>query len=280
MIIRGTMSSCLEAPHAFVVGCHAWRSSSSDGGRRRQSRDRRRRCSSDARAWRSCFGLLASIETSCSMRHSSKSWNRCTAAVEQASRRCRRHSMRYAQPPGSRCCSSRASRKALMANGTTPHRRPMRCRCLSISLSRWRHGSSTVCRSKLQRHRLNLRAMTVTCPAGEVEPISIGSTVELNAMACDRCALREQCTTAAPGTGRSVQISDDERLQQRLGKRIATPKGREQLRERVQVEHKLAHIGQRQGRRARYFGVRANRYDLRRASSIQSLETTQRKMAA
>lgn len=128
--------------------------------------------------------------------------------------------------------------------------------------------------------RLNLRAMTVTCPAGEVEPISIGSTVEFNAMACDRCALREQCTTAAPGTGRSVQISDDERLQQRLRKRIATPKGRERLRERVQVEHKLAHLGQRQGRRARYFGVRANLYDLRRASSIQNLETTQRKMAA
>ena len=128
--------------------------------------------------------------------------------------------------------------------------------------------------------RLNLRAMTVTCPAGEVEPISIGSTVEFNAMACDRCALREQCTTAAPGTGRSVQLSDDERLQQRLRKRIATPKGRERLRERVQVEHKLAHLGQRQGRRARYFGVRANLYDLRRASSIQNLETTQRKMAA
>jgi len=77
-----------------------------------------------------------------------------------------------------------------------------------------------------------------------------------------------------------VQISADEQLQQRLRKRLATRKGREQQRQRVQVEHKLAHISQRQGRRARYLGLRGNLYDLRRAATIQNLETTQRKMAA
>jgi len=128
--------------------------------------------------------------------------------------------------------------------------------------------------------RLNLRTMTITCPAGEVEPIKVGRTVAFDGATCDRCSLRDQCTTRAPGLGRTVQISGDEQLQQRLRKRLATRKGRKQLRQRVQVEHKLAHISQRQGRRARYLGLRGNLYDLRRAATIQNLETTQRKIAA
>jgi hypothetical protein len=127
--------------------------------------------------------------------------------------------------------------------------------------------------------RLNMRAMTVTCPAEEVEPFKLGDKVEFDACACDICPLRDQCTSRALGKGRMLRIGDDEHLQQRLRKRIATPKGREQLRQRIPIEHKLAHIGQRQGRRARYFGVRCNLYDLRRASSIQNLETLQRKAA-
>jgi len=35
------------------------------------------------------------------------------------------------------------------------------------------------------------------------------------------------------------------------------------------IEHKLAHISQRQGNHARYVGVRKNTFDLRRASAIQ-----------
>jgi hypothetical protein len=52
------------------------------------------------------------------------------------------------------------------------------------------------------------------------------------------------------------------------------------LRERVVVEHSLAHISQRQGRRARYHGTRANRFDLRRACAIQNLETAHREALA
>ena len=128
--------------------------------------------------------------------------------------------------------------------------------------------------------RLNLRDFTIRCPAGELERIQPGSTVEFDPEACHRCAKRPQCTMAGVGHGRTVSIAEDEKLQQKLRKRIATPKGRERLRARVAVEHKLAHISQRQGRRARYFGVRANLFDLRRASTIQNLETVQRKQAA
>jgi hypothetical protein len=126
--------------------------------------------------------------------------------------------------------------------------------------------------------KLNLRDMTITCPAGEVEPIDLGADVEFNAEACACCSLRAQCTTAASGTGRSVTIADDELLQQRLRKLMATSRGRERLRERVAVEHSLAHLGRRQGRRARYRGTRKNLLDVRRAAAVQNLETICRRI--
>lgn len=125
---------------------------------------------------------------------------------------------------------------------------------------------------------INLRDRTITCPAGEVEPIDLGADVEFNPAACDRCEMRDQCTTAAPGTGRSVTIADSEFLQQRLRKLTKTRTGRARVRERVAVEHSLAHLGRRQGRRARYRGVRKNVFDVRRAASVQNLETVHRRL--
>lgn len=93
----------------------------------------------------------------------------------------------------------------------------------------------------------------------------------------DRCPLRAQCTTAALGTGRSVTIADNERIQHRLRKLVATPRGRQRLRERIPVEHSLAHVGRRQGRRARYRGTRKNLFDLRRTAAVQNLETIDRR---
>ena len=121
--------------------------------------------------------------------------------------------------------------------------------------------------------RLNLRDRTIECPQGQVQPFSFGTVVEFDPDVCDRCALRSQCTTAEFGHGRSVAIAENERLQARLRKQIQTSVGREALRERTMIEHKLAHISQRQGNNARYVGVRKNTFDLRRASAIQNLET-------
>lgn len=128
--------------------------------------------------------------------------------------------------------------------------------------------------------RLNMRDMTITCPAGHVEPIRLGMVVEFEPSVCDACPMRAQCTTAALGAGRTVTIAEDEMLQHRLRKRSQSPKGRQRLRKRTAIEHRLAHIGRRQGRRARYRGVRRNLFDLRRAASLQNLETTHRSMAA
>lgn len=127
--------------------------------------------------------------------------------------------------------------------------------------------------------RLNLRDLTITCPANEVQPIVLGTKVEFDSERCDGCPLRVKCTSRALGHGRLVQIASNERLQQRLRKQIVKRSGRARLRERVAIEHRLAHIVQRQGRRARYLGVRINAFDVRRAAALQNLETIHRKAA-
>ncbi len=127
---------------------------------------------------------------------------------------------------------------------------------------------------------LNMRDMTITCPAGHVEAFEPGQVVEFDPEVCGPCPLRNKCTHSASGKGRSVSIGEDERLQKKLRARLASKAGRLQLRERVGVEHRLAHIAARQGRRARYCGVTKNVFDLRRIAAIQNLETIQRKIAA
>jgi hypothetical protein len=123
--------------------------------------------------------------------------------------------------------------------------------------------------------KLNLRSMTITCPAGEARPIELGATVSFPTSTCRACDLRDQCTTTR-SRGRQVTIGADELLQQRLRKVAASSVGRQRLRERVGIEHSLAHLSRRQGPRARYLGTRNNLYDVRRAAIVQNLETVQR----
>jgi hypothetical protein len=149
-------------------------------------------------------------------------------------------------------------------------------------------GGQVICKPWVARNgksfakgdfKLNLRDLTITCPAGETERIEFGSVVEFDPEACDHCRLRANCTAASAGSGRTVAIAENERLQHKLRKLQKTRTGRAKLRERVGVEHRLAHLARRQGRRARYRGVRKNLFDLRRACAIQNFETIQRKAA-
>jgi len=125
--------------------------------------------------------------------------------------------------------------------------------------------------------RINIRDGTITCPAGEVEPFEPGQVVEFAPEACGPCPLRAQCTQAASGRGRTVTMGDDEALQKKLRALQGSRSGRARLRERVGVEHRLAHLGNRQGPRARYRGLRKNVFDLRRLAVIQNLETISRR---
>jgi hypothetical protein len=122
---------------------------------------------------------------------------------------------------------------------------------------------------------INIRDRTITCPQGQTQRFEFGATVSFDGPTCRTCPARAKCTKAK-GRGRQVSIASDEALQQRLRHLVATPRGRARLRERVPVEHRLAHISSRQGPRARYRGVRKNTFDLRRAAALQNLETTHR----
>ena len=123
---------------------------------------------------------------------------------------------------------------------------------------------------------LDLEHMTLHCPAGHQKPIQLGKTVVFDAPLCRDCLLRPRCTDASANRGRTVSIAADEPIQQQLRERIKTPEGRAALRERVAVEHDLAHVVYRQGDQARYFTQRKNLYDLRRTGAIGNLEKIQR----
>jgi Transposase DDE domain/Transposase domain (DUF772) len=124
--------------------------------------------------------------------------------------------------------------------------------------------------------KINVRDSTIECPAGQVEPFEPGSVVHFDPEVCGACSVRSSCTQAASGKGRTVTMGDDERLQKRLRALQQSRSGRERLRERVGVEHRLAHLAERQGPKARYRGTRRNVFDLRRLSAVQNLETIHR----
>jgi hypothetical protein len=119
----------------------------------------------------------------------------------------------------------------------------------------------------------DLGRMTITCPANQSAKIKLGTTVHFPAETCRACKLRRVCTGSARDRGRSVHIAKDERLQKKLRLAIATPDGRERLRQRVIIEHRLAHHARKQGTRARYLGVRKNLFDARRHAVAINLET-------
>jgi Transposase DDE domain len=119
---------------------------------------------------------------------------------------------------------------------------------------------------------LDFDRQLLTCPNQVTMPFTLGGKVQFPAGVCAVCPLRERCTTSA--RGRSVQIHPDERLLAELRARQLTPQGRARLRERVGVEHSLAHIGRWQGRRARYRGTRKNLFDLRRYAVVHNLHVT------
>jgi hypothetical protein len=122
--------------------------------------------------------------------------------------------------------------------------------------------------------QLDWERREMRCPNDVVLPFTPGGKVQFPPEVCGRCPLQQQCTTSRQG--RSVQVHPDERLLVELRARQQTPEGRARLRERVRVEHSLAHVGHWQGRRARYRGQRKNLFDLRRAATVHNLHVIAR----
>ena len=121
--------------------------------------------------------------------------------------------------------------------------------------------------------QLDLVQWQATCPAGVSVPIRPGTVAHFPAERCRTCRLRAHCTDAA--NGRSLSIHSQEDLLQRLARLPTSAEGRARLRERVGVEHSLAHVAQRQGHQARYDGVAKNRLHLHLVCAIQNLERAQ-----
>ena len=116
----------------------------------------------------------------------------------------------------------------------------------------------------------------IRCPKGISIPFVTGKTVRFPQQQCQTCPLHSQCTASAKC--RTVSIHPDEFLLQELRQRQTTVLGRQKLRERVSVEHSLAHIGQWQGTQARYLGLRKNLFDLRRMAVVHNLHVLARNL--
>ena len=148
---------------------------------------------------------------------------------------------------------------------------------LAIFCKAWR-VRNTGGRFAKDQFTLDFAAGQLTCPAGVTMPFEPGKTVRFPAGTCAACPLRARCTTSSHG--RTVSIHPDEALLAELRRRQQDPEGRAKLRERVAVEHTLAHVGHWQGRRARYRGTRKNLFDLRRVAVIHNLHVLARSARA
>ncbi len=125
-----------------------------------------------------------------------------------------------------------------------------------------------------QTFTLDWERQIICCPAQQEMPFVPGGVVHFPKDICAQCPLKAQCTSSAKG--RSVSIHPDEALLSELRQRQQSPQGRTKLRERVAVEHSLAHVGHWQGRRARYRGLRKNLFDLRRCAVVHNLHVLAR----
>lgn len=109
----------------------------------------------------------------------------------------------------------------------------------------------------------------MTCPAGQQKRARAGLVVRFDARVCNGCPQKGRCTESQQG--RSVAVHPQEEQLLELRRKAKTPEGRAELRKRVVVEHSLARVGQLQGPKARYRGVRKNLFDLRRAAVVANL---------
>lgn len=119
----------------------------------------------------------------------------------------------------------------------------------------------------------------VTCPAGETASIRerpSGRAARFRSAACRPCALRDKCLPSSSKGTRDIKLHAAEELLQDLRGMSKTSEGRVKQRERVAVEHRLAHHCRRQGPRARYVGTRKNTFDCRRIAAVENLHVCDR----
>ena len=127
-------------------------------------------------------------------------------------------------------------------------------------------------------------AGTASCPGGATVAIRQTSADQpqratFPTATCRGCELRDSCLSPKAKSGKTLTLHKSEPLLQDLRDLRSTGEGRAKLRKRVGVEHCLAHVCARQGRRARYVGTRKNTFDLRRVSAVENLHCLLRRAA-
>ena len=130
--------------------------------------------------------------------------------------------------------------------------------------------------SKYDFH-IDFETREATCPAGQSVAISAKDTAYFSTPICRACPLRARCL---PKSGRRmIALHRNEQLFREMAAELATPAGRARRRERIVVEHSLAHIGAIQGRRARFKGRSKNLFDLQRAAIVNNIYVIDRLLA-
>lgn len=127
--------------------------------------------------------------------------------------------------------------------------------------------------------RIDVVGGVVTCPTGRTARISkcTRPAAYFRRSTCKACALVDRCL---PKSGqRVVTIHPHEAFHQKMAAELETTEGRAARRERIVVEHALAHIGAIQGRRARFKGIAKNLFDLQRAAAVNNLYVIDRLVA-
>ena len=124
---------------------------------------------------------------------------------------------------------------------------------------------------------IDLAAQVVRCPASKLAVIQ-SNHAHFATADCSACASRAKCQPATAKQGRSISIHPEEALQQTFRAAQKTPQGRARLRERVPVEHTLAHQRGAHGRFARYGGVDKNDFDSQRIAAMHNLQAIDRRV--
>jgi hypothetical protein len=122
---------------------------------------------------------------------------------------------------------------------------------------------------------IDLDQMEVRCPAGQSTRDyrsageGRGGQFLFSQASCQACPLRSQCVR---GQGpRSISIQAEERLQQQARAHNQTEAGRQSLRERVVVEHRIARLVGLGIRQSRYFGKKKTRWQVVMAAVVANL---------
>jgi Transposase DDE domain/Transposase domain (DUF772) len=122
---------------------------------------------------------------------------------------------------------------------------------------------------------IDLDQREVRCPAGQTtrdyrsDGEGRGGQFLFAQASCQACPLRSQCVR---GQGpRSISIQAEERLQQQARAHNQTEAGRQSLRQRVVVEHRIARLVGLGIRQSRYFGRKKTRWQVVMAAVVANL---------